>query len=69
MAKAEKLVRVGPEQRPLACLVCGHDRFHVRRVAMSGPLAAALNFEWASPTADCYSCTRCGFVHWFVPVD
>lgn len=51
----------------LTCRVCNHARFRHRRAQMHGALASFFNIEWTSPSADCYICTQCGYVHWFMP--
>ncbi len=51
----------------LTCRVCNNARFRHRRAQMHGALASFFNIEWTSPSADCYICTQCGYVHWFMP--
>ena len=53
------------EGRPLRCLVCDNDRFHRREAQLHGALATFFDFEWSSPSASCYICGRCGYIHWF----
>lgn len=52
--------------QPLRCHVCGHDSFRHRRAQLHGGVATFFNVEWASPTADCYVCGVCGYVHSFL---
>lgn len=52
----------------LSCRVCNHGRFRHRRAQMHGALSSFFDIEWASPSADCYICNQCGYVHWFMPV-
>jgi|APMI01.1.fsa_nt_gi hypothetical protein len=51
----------------LKCAVCGHARFRHRRAQLQSALASFFNVEWTAPSADCYICNRCGYVHWFLP--
>lgn len=51
----------------LACAVCKHTRFRHRKAQLQTALASFFNVEWTAPSADCYICTQCGFVHWFMP--
>ena len=54
--------------RPLQCVVCRHGAFWRRDAQLHGGVATFLNLEWMSPTAACLVCSRCGYVHWFLPV-
>lgn len=51
----------------LKCAVCGHARFRHRRAQLQSALASFFDVEWTAPSADCYICNNCGFVHWFMP--
>lgn len=51
----------------LVCQVCKHPRFRHRRALVHSAVATAFNAELLSPSADCYICGQCGFVHWFLP--
>jgi hypothetical protein len=51
----------------LRCLVCSHDKFWHRRAQLNTSLATFFELDWANPSADCYICDRCGYVHWFFP--
>lgn len=51
----------------LRCQVCAHDAFRHRKAQLHEAVATFFNVEWASPTADCYVCGACGYVHWFLP--
>ena len=55
--------------RPLHCQVCHHTTFWRRSAQLHGGMATFLNLEWASATAACLVCSRCGYIHWFLPVD
>lgn len=52
--------------KELACLVCGHDRFHARAAMLNTPGLTFLDLEWANKTAQCQVCARCGYIHWFL---
>ena len=54
--------------RRLQCQVCGYGLFWHERAQLHGGLATFLGMEWTSPTADCYLCGQCGYVHWFLPL-
>ncbi len=51
---------------PLRCLVCGGDRFLLRKAQLNTAVASFFDFDWANPSADCAVCDRCGHVHWFL---
>lgn len=54
---------------PLRCEICKHEYFFHRRAQLHGGVASFFDLEWLGPTADCYVCARCGYVHWFLPVE
>ncbi|GLC25895.1 hypothetical protein [Roseisolibacter agri] len=54
--------------RALRCQVCSYELFWHERAQLHGGLATFFGMEWTSPTADCYLCGQCGYVHWFIPL-
>ena len=54
-------------EQPLICVVCRHGYFRHRRAQLHSAAASFFNLEWLGPTADCYICSKCGYVHWFIP--
>jgi hypothetical protein len=40
-----------------------NDRFWAREAQLNTAVATFCNFDWANPTADCYVCDRCGYIH------
>jgi predicted nucleic-acid-binding Zn-ribbon protein len=54
------------EGTPVACPICRHDRYRMKKTLMESKAAAFLDVEWASPSADTYICLRCGHVMWFL---
>lgn len=55
--------------RDLRCHHCGHGHFRGRRAKLSSSLSTFLDLEWLDPSATILACTRCGYVHWFLPVE
>lgn len=53
---------------PLRCEICKNDRFWHRSAQLHSAVATFFDFEWLGPTADCFVCSRCGYIHWFFPV-
>jgi hypothetical protein len=53
---------------PLRCTICSHDRFWTRKAQLHTAGATFFNLEWAQPSADCFVCAECGYVHWFLPL-
>jgi hypothetical protein len=51
----------------LRCEICKHTKFLHRRAQMHSAVATFFDVEWATPSADCYVCANCGYVHWFLP--
>ena len=48
----------------LHCQVCGHDEFHHREVLLRS--AELFNIDWGDRPVMCFTCDRCGYIHWFV---
>lgn len=56
------------EGHRLECQVCRYGRFWHRRAQLHGGVATFFGMEWTSPSADCYVCAQCGYIHWFLPL-
>ena len=60
-------VTIGKKTK-LTCQVCAHDDFEERSAQLQGQAATFFGIEWlTSPSARLIICTRCGYVHWFLP--
>lgn len=55
--------------RPLECHVCRHDYFWRHEAQIHTPAATFFDLEWANRLATCCICARCGYVHWFLPIE
>jgi predicted nucleic-acid-binding Zn-ribbon protein len=55
--------------KPFHCTACGNDRFQRRTALLNTSWATFLGFDWANRQADCAVCSRCGYIHWFLPFD
>ncbi len=53
----------------LRCEICHHTQFWERKAQLHSAVATFFNLEWAGPTARCVVCERCGYIHWFLPVE
>jgi predicted nucleic-acid-binding Zn-ribbon protein len=51
----------------LKCQVCANGTFWQRKAQLHTGVATFFNLEWASPTCFCVICSRCGYIHWFLP--
>ena len=51
----------------LRCEICHHDRFYHRRAQLHSAVASFIDLEWTGPSAECYVCAKCGYIHWFLP--
>lgn len=52
--------------KPLRCVVCGNDRFHERKAQLNTSVATFLNMDWLNQTGDCFVCSECFYIHWFL---
>lgn len=53
----------------LECQICKHDRFFRQEAQVDTAKAFFGSINWSNAPAICYVCERCGYIHWFLPVD
>jgi hypothetical protein len=51
----------------LRCEICKHDEFWHRRAQLHTAVASFFDLEWVQPSAECFVCAHCGYIHWFLP--
>ncbi|HCE48654.1 MAG TPA: hypothetical protein DEQ86_00475 [Candidatus Jacksonbacteria bacterium] len=51
--------------KPLSCLVCGHDKFFKTSVSSNQQILAWFGWEMFSKSGAAYDCEMCGFRHTF----
>ena len=61
--------KVAINEQVLHCLVCRHNEFWGRDAQLHTAVATFFDLEWANPSARCYVCANCGYIHWFLPRD
>jgi len=61
---SRELGPVTVQGKPLRCMVCGHDSFWEQHISVS---TAMFSFLDPDSTAHCAVCSRCGYVHMFLP--
>lgn len=59
--------QVAIKDQVLHCLVCRHPEFWSRDVQLNSAASSLFDLEWADPSARCYVCASCGYIHWFLP--
>jgi len=52
--------------KPLACPICGYNRFLARETLMNTPGMTIMGIEWANKSAQNFICDRCGYILWFM---
>ena len=67
MSEQEQLRQIEVAGKPLRCVVCDYDWFYTARAQLNSAVATFFNLDWTNPTADCYICARCDYIHWFYP--
>lgn len=53
----------------LRCEICKHDRFYHRRAQMNTSIMSFFGLDWLNQNAECLLCARCGYIHWFAPMN
>lgn len=51
----------------LQCEICKNTTFWQRQAQLNTAVATFFNFDWANPSATCLVCSKCGYIHWFMP--
>lgn len=51
----------------LQCVVCKNQHFRFRKAQLHSAVATFFDVEWMGPSANCYVCTNCRYIHWFLP--
>jgi len=54
-------------QHQLKCVVCKEKQFLHRRAPLRSATAGSPATDWMTATANCYVCSSCGYMHWFMP--
>ena len=52
----------------LRCEICKNDRFFTREAMLNTPGLTFFDLDWANASATCAVCSRCGYIHWFLPL-
>lgn len=56
--------------RDLRCEVCHHTTFWQQSAQLHGAVASFFQLEWLTgQSAACVICAKCGYIHWFMPVN
>lgn len=50
----------------LRCVICRGMKFHHRESMLNTSVAVFFNFGRANTCAECYVCSECGYMHWFL---
>lgn len=67
LGEAAEPTTVDIHGKPLECQFCRSDYFWVHYVQLHTPVATFTNFDFANRTATCAICSKCGYIHWFLP--
>ena len=62
----EEPIEVDVNGKQLRCVVCSNGTFHKREGQLNAAVATFFSLDWADPSANCFVCSECGYVHWFL---
>ena len=62
----EEPQQVNVKGQKLKCTVCGHDTFTPRKAQLNTRAASFMNIDWANKSAQCYTCSNCSHIEWFM---
>ena len=65
--KGKEAEAVVLNNRPFKCQVCENDKFFRREAQLNTSLATFFGMDWANRSAICLICSKCKYVHWFLP--
>lgn len=49
------------------CHVCDNHKFYRREGQLNTFFATIIGFDWANRSAACFVCSKCRYIHWFLP--
>ena len=53
--------------RLLRCQHCGHQQFFEKSAQLNTEFLTFLKLDWLNQSGRLFVCSRCGFIHWFLP--
>jgi hypothetical protein len=53
--------------KELLCQHCGNRYFFVKSAQLNTSFFEFINLEWLNQGGKLFVCSRCGFIHWFLP--
>jgi hypothetical protein len=51
----------------LQCQICKNGLFWQREAQLNTAIATLFRLDWTNQSANCYVCSKCGYIHWFLP--
>ncbi len=55
------------EGQKLKCVICWNETFHYRKAKLVTGAAAFFDLIEMNKRANCFVCSNCGYIHWFLP--
>jgi len=52
--------------KKLKCNICENDMFYYREAQLNTKTFSMLNIDWANKSANCYVCSNCTNIQWFL---
>ncbi len=53
----------------IRCQVCEHSRFSERKAQLNTAALSFFDLDWLNKSARCLVCEKCGYIHWFLPME
>jgi uncharacterized protein YbaR (Trm112 family) len=50
----------------LICPICRNQLFYTRQAQLNTAVASFFNLDWANHSADCFVCSECTHISWFL---
>ncbi|MCK5677342.1 MAG: hypothetical protein KAH72_02575 [Flavobacteriaceae bacterium] len=52
--------------KKLKCPICGNEMFYHREAQLNTKAFSMMNIDWANKSANCYVCSNCSNIQWFL---
>jgi len=64
--KNKEPLTVEVKGRELRCPICSNNLFWTRRALLNTSVATFFNLDWANRNANCFVCSNCTHISWFL---
>lgn len=64
--KEDEPLAIDIKGHELSCPICGNKSFWTRQAQLNTAVASFFNLDWANRSANCFVCSNCTYIYWFL---